>query len=484
MPFMQEPFLDNDNGWEIRDDAYALLRIADGDYAYVFEHRREQGEWTTWQPLEIPDDVDYQIHTVIERMSGPNSGYGLIWRCEDEDNCTSFEISRSGHYRIRKRAAGNWSEIWPWTICRHIRPGEHALNELQIIQLAQKARFYINEQFVTELPQLERPLAHGFGFVVNGRIRIRIHSTIVLHYVEWPPAADTFMRTHRVPAANSKSSANIKPVLDELVALVGLNNIKQEVRTFINFLKVQKMRQERGMSSTSLSYHMVLTGPPGTGKTTVARLIGRVYKELGILEKGHLVETDRAGLVAPYVGQTALRVNEMVEKALGGILFIDEAYALMPRADHNGSDFGLEAIETLLKRMEDHRGQFALIIAGYADEMERFLGANPGVRSRFNRYFTFNHYKPQELTMIFAGMAEEAGLKLTETAEAALQMHFVQVCQRRDGSFGNGRYARNLLEKVMERQANRIVNLAPITDDILGTLTDADIPDVGVYTIH
>ncbi|MEZ4642931.1 MAG: AAA family ATPase [Chloroflexota bacterium] len=477
MPFMQEPFLDNDNGWEIRDDQYALLRIADGDYAYVFEHRREQGEWTTWQPLQIPDDVEYQIHTVIERVSGPNNGYGLLWGCQDEENCASFEIARSGHYRIRQRTAGNWSEIRPWTASRHIRPGEHALNELLIIQLADKARFFINEQFVMELSQMQRPLGHGFGFVVNGRIRIRIHSAIVLHHVQWPPDG-------RTPSLASVNTANIEPVLDELSGLIGLNNIKQEVRTFINFLKVQKMRQERGMSAASLSYHMVLTGPPGTGKTTVARLIGRVYRELGILQEGHLVETDRAGLVAPYVGQTALRVNELVERALGGILFIDEAYALMPRTNHNGHDFGLEAIETLLKRMEDHRGRFAVIIAGYADEMERFLGANPGVRSRFNRYFTFNHYKPQELVMIFKGMAREAGLCLSPEAEAALQAHFAQVCQERDGSFGNGRYARNLLEKVMERQANRIVNLTSITDDVLITLAAVDIPDVGLYTIH
>ena len=281
MPIFHDPFLDNDNEWEQRDDQIALLRIAIGDYAYIFEHKRPDSSWTTWQPLLIEKEIDYKIHAVFERISGTGEGYGLIWRCQDEGNCYSFELGHNGRFRIRKCMSGTWYGLSTWETCEHIRKGENEINELLIVQLADKAKFYINEQLVDELNFLERPLGDGFGFVVNGQQRIRIHSTIVLRHVEW----ETEDNQPLTLAEN-----NIEDVLGELNKLIGMDNIKQEVRTFINFLHVQKMRQERGLLTTSLNYHMVLTGPPGTGKTTVARIIGKVYKKLGLLPQGHVVE--------------------------------------------------------------------------------------------------------------------------------------------------------------------------------------------------
>lgn len=266
-------------------------------------------------------------------------------------------------------------------------------------------------------------------------------------------------------------------VISELNELIGLKNIKEEINTLINFLKVQKVREEKGLAVQDRALHSVFMGPPGTGKTTVARLIGRIYKHIGILKRGHLVETDRAGLVAGYVGQTALKVDEVVKTAIDGVLFIDEAYALSRDGDDK-RDFGNEAIETLLKRMEDHRKQLVVIVAGYPDEMETFIKSNPGLQSRFNRYFFFNHYTPDELVLIFKQFAKKADFSLTEEAEEKLLFIFEKVCENRPFNFGNARVARNLFEQCIERQANRIVSIAPLTEEILVTLTEEDIPPV------
>jgi SpoVK/Ycf46/Vps4 family AAA+-type ATPase len=266
--------------------------------------------------------------------------------------------------------------------------------------------------------------------------------------------------------------------------MVGLGEIKQELATLVNFLKVQQERVKRGMATLPLSLHMVLTGPPGTGKTTVARLIGRIYKQLGILKKGHVIEVDRAGLVAGYIGQTAIKTDEAIKKALGGILFVDEAYALEPE-NVSFADFGQEAIDTLLKRMEDHRDDFAVIIAGYHDQMERFLESNPGVRSRFSRYFYFDHYSPTELAQIMNIFAADAGYSITPEAKLMLESTILAAHAERDRSFGNARFCRNLFEDIVAEQANRISrsDLSSLSNDQLQIITDEDVPraaaDVG-----
>ncbi len=264
-------------------------------------------------------------------------------------------------------------------------------------------------------------------------------------------------------------------VMAELHELVGMDAIKQNIEYITNFLKVRKMREEKGLKTSQTSLHCVFMGPPGTGKTTVARMLGRIFKHLGYIEKGHLVETDRAGMVAGYVGQTAIKSDEIIKTAVGGVLFIDEAYSL-----NSGSfnDFGREAIEILLKRMEDHRNNLVVIVAGYPDEIEIFIQSNPGLQSRFNRYLKFDHFSPEALLKIFNTIASKADFKLNEEAEEKLKEIIDRVHEKRSPSFGNARAMRNLFEKIIERQANRIIKISPITEEILITLTEEDVPDI------
>jgi AAA+ superfamily predicted ATPase len=290
---------------------------------------------------------------------------------------------------------------------------------------------------------------------------------------EPPKPADFPGRTSTV-STGASAEEPLEQILLRLNQMIGMQNIKYEVRSLINFLKVQRTRSERGMLRTPISLHAVFCGPPGTGKTSVARLLGEIYKRLGFLTKGHLVETDRSGLVAGYVGQTSLKVDELVNSALDGVLFIDEAYALKPEGATQ--DFGQEAIDILLKRMEDHRDRLVVIAAGYTEAMERFLDSNPGVKSRFNRYFYFDHYTPDELLLIFEKFCTESHFTLTEAGRQKLHTNLQHSHGLRDSAFGNGRLVRNIFEKALEQQANRIAEMQVLTDEALTTITEEDIP--------
>ena len=303
----------------------------------------------------------------------------------------------------------------------------------------------------------------------------RIRDTIYQAPNEPLPAAQAGrIESSETGAQSPRAPSDLKDALAQLDALVGMDCVKQEIRTLVNFLSVQSRRVERQMSRTPLSLHAVFCGPPGTGKTTVARLLGHIYRAMGFLAKGHVIETDRAGLVASYVGQTSAKVDALVSQALDGVLFIDEAYALKP--ENCASDYGQEAIDILLKRMEDSRDRLVVIVAGYTDEMDRFLEANPGVRSRFNRYFRFEDYSPDELCMIFERFCSSEKFVLTPGARNKLRSLFQSLFAARDRMFGNGRLARNVFEKAVESQANRIAAMAPLTDELLTTLSEEDIP--------
>jgi hypothetical protein len=246
-------------------------------------------------------------------------------------------------------------------------------------------------------------------------------------------------------------------LLGELNALVGLPGVKSDVAQLANYIKVQRLRKQQGLRTPDISLHMVFYGNPGTGKTTVARLVAGIYQALGVLSKGQLIETDRSGMVAGYVGQTALKVKEVVQRAIGGVLFVDEAYALTPA--NSTSDFGAEAIDTLLKLMEDHRDDFVVIVAGYTGPMERFLEGNPGLKSRFNKYLVFEDYLPNQLLQIFRGFCSQSDYALSPTAEVKLLEVLEKAYANRDGTFGNARFARNTFEKAIANLASRIMKL-------------------------
>lgn len=271
----------------------------------------------------------------------------------------------------------------------------------------------------------------------------------------------------------SNSDESIEDIMKELDSLIGLDGVKQEIKTLINFIKIQRAREASGLKSSSISYHIVFTGNPGTGKTTVARIVAKIYKALGILTQGQLVETDRSGLIAEYVGQTAVKVNKTVDSAINGILFIDEAYSIVGETQN---DFGREAIATLIKRMEDDREKLIVVVAGYTNEMNKFIETNPGFKSRFNRYVEFVDYSPQELFDIYQSQCSRLDYKLTDDAKVKLKTVFDKAYNGRTKSFGNGRFVRNIFEKSLERQANRIASVASLDKETLTTIMADDIP--------
>jgi SpoVK/Ycf46/Vps4 family AAA+-type ATPase len=268
---------------------------------------------------------------------------------------------------------------------------------------------------------------------------------------------------------------SLEEALDELQGMIGLDAVKAQVATVTNLLRVQQERRRRGLTVAPVSNHLVFTGPPGTGKTTVARLLGQIYRALGILEKGHLIEAARQDLVAEYVGQTAVKTERLINQAMGGVLFIDEAYTLAPEEARN--DFGREAIDTLLARIENDRDRFIVIVAGYTGEMTRFIRANPGLQSRFPRTIDFPDYSPGELLRILDAFAGGASYTLTPAARVRAAETIERLWARRDERFGNGRTVRNLFEQALSNQANRVELDA--SDAELSEIDACDIPAAG-----
>lgn len=265
----------------------------------------------------------------------------------------------------------------------------------------------------------------------------------------------------------SKQSAN---PYKELASLIGLGKVKEEINTLTNLVKVQQAREKEGLKNSTMSYHLVFTGNPGTGKTTIARIIASIYKDLGILSKGHLVETDRSGLVAEYLGQTAVKTNKIIDDALDGVLFIDEAYTLTDDQD----SYGKEAVATLLKRMEDDRDRLVVILAGYTDNMQSFIASNPGLESRFNRYIDFPDYNEEELMQIFMTNVNKYEYNLNDDAKEIVKERIRENIISKDKQFGNARFIRNMFELILANQANRLAKDAKLSGEDLKEITAED----------
>ncbi len=290
-------------------------------------------------------------------------------------------------------------------------------------------------------------------------------------------AFDPFLITASdVPYQENKEGASTADVIRKLDNLIGLTSVKEEIRSLITYLEFEKMRFLSGGKNTQLNLHFIFKGRPGTGKTTVARLLGDLFRQIGILTSGQLIEVDRKDLVGQYIGHTAQKTTESIDKAYGGILFIDEAYTLMPPG--NSNDFGKEAIDTLLKRMEDDKGKFIVIAAGYAGDMDRFIQANEGLSSRFTKQIFFEDYTGIELMQIFRFMMAEKGMNIKAEIEQDVLNLFEELYQHRDSTFANGRTVRNIFERSLQKQATRLQNLRNKGHDIQGSLNIIELEDI------
>ena len=350
------------------------------------------------------------------------------------------------------------------------------------------------EHMVSETVQLSLPedqflFPFVFSYSENGQVLGQQYLTLLYRWASIVAKADGVVSKEEsewlanimrgaglAGAAPREGEVKADPVVSkpmrDLGKMVGLEEVKAEVSKLANLVRIQQERERQGIKSVNVSYHCVFTGNPGTGKTTVARIVAGIYKDLGVLKKGHLVETDRAGLVAEYVGQTGPKTNKVIDSALDGVLFIDEAYSLVGGGQN---DYGKEAIATILKRMEDDRARLVVILAGYSENMKQFIDSNPGLQSRFNRYIEFPDYEAADLVEIFKRFAKSSQYRLGGGTEEALQRVMAEAVAHKDERFGNGRFARNIFEKAIERQAMRLAEEGNLTKEMLQELLPEDV---------
>lgn len=380
-----------------------------------------------------------------------------------------YDVLRNGHF-ADKESLQTLNQLVKSNDFEAIISKLKSENQLKLITPTDK-NFLLSILSELNHPKLEMMQNHFANF----RKSASISGVDEIEIPKNEPATENKVEPVNSNISNPPEGDTLEKALAELNSLVGLEKVKKDITELINLLNIQKKREAEGLKNVEIALHTVFLGPPGTGKTTVARLLSRIFKHLAYLSKGQLYETDREGLIAGYVGQTAIKTDKVVADSIGGVLFIDEAYSLTQNL--SGNDFGSEAVNTIIKRMEDNRDDLAVVVAGYTEPMQIFIESNPGLRSRFNRYFNFDHFTTDQLFQIFEGFCTKSDFTISEGAKEKLVDTFSLMDIYKTESFGNARVARNLFEKVVQNQANRLIFWTNPNGEFLKTLVEEDIPE-------
>ena len=478
-----------------------IIRSADAYIGLIVATEEFSNHGPRWKQYRGKDLINKAIYTIIfnfiykvTRWAGPLSNrnnyirYIILQKYNPDLSELHIKLSNIGKVdaviksTLQSRSAAILSEDFSLDFSEMLSLFRVAQGVIEKRISTSKSHEYdtaINNDLANSLMDLAKlVLLEGRGGVLTDKRRVIDHLRAALQPV-YITDRQTQISTTKPIIGNQVEGTEktLDNLLEELESLIGLDSVKIEVRSLINLMRVRELRRQSGLSLPQVTLHLVFSGNPGTGKTTVARLFAEICRALGVLKRGHLVEVDRGGLVGGYVGQTALKTKQVIDSAIDGVLFIDEAYSLTRSKSEN--DYGMECIETLLKAMEDHRDSLIVIVAGYVDLMKSFLESNPGIRSRFTKEIRFPDYGSDELWRIFNRTVEINGYQLAPDAMETAQILISRMHELKSNNFGNAREMRTLFEAVMQAQANRLASHTDISSEQLQTLEPADFDMIG-----